>query len=217
MKKALVYTKEIDGRTVGQVAMKMEAAQLDDWKHHHLAFAKKIEVPAELEDLPESQLKGVLVPHQSEYWSKDGEDNVFENPNDVSWTFNPAVAQHWEIQVGDSYVQFEKEKRISDKFLALNTQVQAEMKQVYDTTNPDSAVANYLTWLSMKADPAKYANKGLVARFEVVGLSIGDALDTNQKVTDYSTALIDLADDYAIWREQQILVYAAEKAAIEAE
>jgi len=219
MKKALVYVKEIDGRSVGSVAMKMESAELDKWTHHHVSggFAQKIEVPAELEELPESQLKGVLIQAQPESWT-DGVDTVFTAPEDMTgWTYQPAVAANWEIQKGDTFIAYDKQKRVGEKFALLNSEVEEEMKQVYNTTNPDSAVANYLTWLSMKNDPAKYANKGLIARFNVVGLSIGDALNTSQKVQDYATALIDLADDYAIWREQKILAFVAEKTAIEAE
>jgi len=136
-------------------------------------------------------------------------------PKDGTWTYVPASPEHWEIQKADSFVAYDKKVRTDDKLKTLEQDVITEMGQVYGTKNPDSAVANYLTWLAMKNTPAKFV--GLVARFDVVGLSIGDALDTKQKVSDYATALVDLADDYAVYREQKILTYAAEKAAIDAE
>lgn len=219
MKKALVYVSGVRGHVVGTVSMMMDSAKMDEWTHDIVAsgIVEKVDVPQNLQDLPESQLKGVFIEAQPQKWTS-GQQTVFVEPEDLDgWTFHPAVSAHWEITTGPSYTTFDKTKRVSKKFKDLNDEVGAEMYQVYKTTNPDSAVANYLTWMAMKNSPSKFSNKGLVARFEVVGLSIGDALNTPKKVEDYATALLDLADQYAIWRELKIQTFISEKASIEAE
>ena len=219
MKKALVYIKEFEGRTVGQVSMIMEAAEMDKWSHHHVSsgMAIKVEVPVECESLPENQLAGVLIPTQAESWN-DGTNTVYVEPADLTgWTYQAMIPEHYEIQKGAGFVAYDKQIRIGDKFKTLNDEVLAEMQQVYATTNPESATANYLTWLAMKSNALSFAGAGLVARFDVVGFTIGDALDTDAKVLDYATKCLAIADNYAIFREQKILLFVSEKAAIEAE
>ena len=60
MKKALVYREARDGRVVGQVEMIMDAAEMDKWSHHILAFTEKVEIPSGLEQVPQHLLEGVL-------------------------------------------------------------------------------------------------------------------------------------------------------------
>lgn len=217
MKKALIVKSEFVGRKVGEIHEINEAKEINSRGGNLYNKMVKVEIPAELEGVDKSQLKGSLIPSLPEKWTKDGEADVSENPNDVSWTYVPAVKEHWEIVKGDNFKDYDKKKRVGDKFQILNSEVVEEMKQVYNTTNPDSAVANYLTWLAMKNNPSKFSDKNLVARFDIVGLTIGDPLDKNKTVEDYAVALIDKADDYAIWREQKIIAYISEKLAIENE
>ena len=218
MKKALVVKSQFQGRSVGHVERVADASQIDPLNGNFYDRMEKVEVPVELENVDPKALKGVLVPAAAEYWSKEGEANSSTEPDPIDgWTYNPPVPEHWEVQQGDNYVAYDKEKRIGDKYQTLNDEVLAEMQQVYGTTNPDSAVANYLTWLAMKANPGAFSGAGLKARFDVVGFTIGDALDDNAKVTDYATKCLDNADTYAVYREQKILAYGADKAAIEAE
>jgi hypothetical protein len=216
--KILIADRDFDRWEKGDVIKGPTANEKDlkGWPHSS-GVGVIIDFPEEFEELPLNILTGVKIEAQPAYW-ENGEDSVNEEPEDLTgWTYHEAILSRWEIQKKAGYDAYDKTQRVQELFTTLNTAVEVEMKQVYNTTNPDSAVANYLTWLSMKTNPAKYSDKGLIARFEIVGLSIGDALNTDEKVLAYSTALINLADDYAIWREQQILTYVAQKTAIENE
>ena len=104
MKKALVVKSEFDGRLVGHVHDVGEAADSNKLNGNHYNKMEKVELPVELEGIPSSELKGVLVPVASEFWSKDGQANVSVDPQDETWTYNPSVPEHWEVQKGDAFV-----------------------------------------------------------------------------------------------------------------
>lgn len=219
MKKALVYIKPIDGRIAGQVSMTMEAGEMDKWSHHHVSngFAVKVEIPAALEALPENQLEGVLVLAQVERWTK-GTETVEIEPTDLTgWTYYPAIQEHYEIRKGTGYKQYDKDKRISEAYNLMQKLVLDEMKVVYNTTNPESATASYLTWMSMKNTPASFSTAGLLAKHSIGTITVGDALNTDALVLEYASGMIELSENYAVFREQKIQEFVATKTAIQAE
>jgi hypothetical protein len=219
MKKALVYIKEIKGNLVGKVAMGMEASEMDKWTHHHVSSgsALKIEVPVELESIPEGQLTGVLVPVQAESWD-DGTNIVFTEPADLTgWTYLPSVPEHYEIQKGAGFIAYDKEQRINEAYDLMTLNIYTEMKNVYLTNKADSATATYLTWMSMKTNPISFSTAGLVSKYNVGTISIGDPLNTDALVLAYANDLMALSENYAVFREQAIQTYIGTKASIEAE
>lgn len=219
MKKALVYIKEFEGNLVGKVAMRMEASEMNKWTHHHVSngIAIKVEVPALLEELPEDQLTGVLVPLVNEFWSKDGEADVSVDPEDETWTYNASVPEHYEIQKGAGFVAYDKEQRIKEAYNLMTLNIYTEMKSVYLTDKTDSATATYLTWMSMKNNPTSFSTAGLVSKYDVGAISVGDALNTDALVLAYANDLMELSENYAVFREQAIQTYIGTKASIEAE
>ena len=118
--------------------------------------------------------------------------------------------------VADIYDRRRKDREIKALYDTMNTEVYAQMATVFNTTNADSATANRETWALMLETPADWSGAGLNAEFDRGGLSIGDALDTDQKVTDYSQACLDAVKTYGIWRMQRVQQFRTDKAAVEA-
>lgn len=218
MKKAVLFVEEFEGREIGSIERMGEASIIDAWNIHILnnGNAIRVEVPVELEEVPTSQLEGVLIPYLGEYWEKDGV-TVSVDPEDPTFTYYPEVLEHWVIEKKDTFIAYEKGERISVKFNTLNAEVITEMKTTYDTTNPDSASANVLHWLIMKMEPAKFESAGLWVRIATTSYALGTALDTEQKVLEYATEALDMAISYSISREQKILQFIVDRQTIQAE
>lgn len=110
--------------------------------------------------------------------------------------------------------QKQKEAQIAAAYAQMDADVRAEMVTVFGTTSTESATAYEKTWALMLETPADWSGAGLTARFDRGGLSIGDALDTDQKVTDYAQACLDAVKAYGISRMQRIEQFRAEREAI---
>lgn len=217
MKKALVWKEDYQGRVAGQIERIGEASEIDGWTHHLRERMSIAEVPVELEEKSISELDATLV---ADKWTKEGEADVFEQPlaevdgemvADETWTFVP---EHYELSLN---VQEDKNRRVSEKYNAMREDVLNDMYVVFGTNRTDTANAYYQTWLKMVESPSQFSSAGLTARFSVGGVSVGDALDTDQKVTDYATAKVVESEAYGVSRMQRIEQFKNEKSAIEAE
>lgn len=217
MKKALIVREEFDGRTIGQIEAIHESEIADKLNGNHYNKMVKIEVPAELEGIPTNELKGVLVPVQSEKWIKDGQADVFEDPQDETFTYIQAIPAHWEVQKGDNFVTYDKEQRVGVEYSKMNTAVLTEMKDLFKTTKSDSATRTFLTLRSMSDRPENFAGKGILAMYNVLGFSAGDDLDTAAKVKDFADQVLMAADNYAVFSLLEIQKFQMAKAVIEAE
>lgn len=111
-------------------------------------------------------------------------------------------------------VNEQKAAQVTEIYNAMNTEVYTAMGGVFGTTNADSATAYERTWEMMKAAPENWSGAGLLAEFAVGGFAVGDALDTDQKVTDYATAKIAEVLAYGVWRMQRIKQFKIDRAAI---
>lgn len=229
MKKALIITKVFGGKQIGSIERISDSFEIDSLNGNHYNKMEKVTVPTELENIPVNQLQSQYVSHTDSYYSDgtttynysfdvplvdDGNGNLI---GDTSFIYYPAIPAHWEIIAGSGLQDYNKNKRINEKRDILKSETLSEMKTVYNTDSPDNAIANYLTWLSMASNPARFASQGIVAKAQAGGLMIGDALDSNKKVSDYAEALLSDAIDYAVWRELKIQTFSSDKAAIEAE
>jgi len=110
--------------------------------------------------------------------------------------------------------QKQKEAQIADAHAQMDADVRAEMVAVFGTTSTESATAYEKTWALMLETPADWSGAGLTARFDRGGLSTGDALDTDQKVTDYAQACLDAVKAYGISRMQRIEQFRSERETI---
>lgn len=100
---------------------------------------------------------------------------------------------------------------VTEAYALMNSEVYAEMADVFGTTNPESATAYNDTWNLMTQAPADWSSAGLSANFDRGSLVKGDALDTAQKVQDYADACLALVKAYGIWRMQRIEQFRADK------
>jgi hypothetical protein len=135
---------------------------------------------------------------------------IFERFREIQNLEMIQVEDEWSIKFKDTFKGLELEK----KYKEMTLEVYAQMATVFGTQDPNSASAYKQTWDMMLQSPSSFSGAGLTSRFEVAGLSIGDALDTDQKVTDYATACVDAAIQYGIWRMQRIEQFRQERADI---
>ena len=128
----------------------------------------------------------------------DGDDVTFEEDQDK-------VA---------AKAQADKVAQIQVKYDEMNTDVLTEMATVFGTPKPESATAYYETWKLMVQKPELFSGEGLVADKAAGGYDVGDALDSDLKVTTWAQARIDEAEAYGVSRAKRIKQFADEKAAI---
>lgn len=108
-----------------------------------------------------------------------------------------------------------KEREIKILYDIMNVEVYTQMSLVFNTTNADSANANRETWALMLENPSDWSVVGLKAEFNRGSLSIGDALDTDEKITNYASACLNAVKAYGIWRMQRIQQFRADRSLIE--
>jgi hypothetical protein len=238
-KKALVWKEDYMGRVAGQIERVGEASEIDSWSHHLKSKMSIADVPVELESLEGYEMDTAFVNDKwtrdgfadesapvvfaVDTWIKDGQADVTVDPADETYTMHLAgdldqrytfVPEHYVLSMNAAK---DKEKRIAEKYNLMTTDVLASMTSVFGTTSTESANAYNETWKKMIASPASYSAQGITARFAIAGLQVGDALDTDQKVTDYANAKLAEVDQYGVDRMVRIEQFRSEKAAIEAE
>jgi len=65
--------------------------------------------------------------------------------------------------------------------------------------------------------PEDYSGLGLTSRFDVSSISIGDALDTDEKITEYATGKLADIRAYGVYRMARKQQFKNDKSVIEAE
>jgi hypothetical protein len=115
----------------------------------------------------------------------------------------------------------EKEEIISLKYLEMNQDVLVQMYNTFGTTNPDSANAYKQTWELMKTKPALFRDEGLLVERQILaadGMTIlfqlNDQLNDDLSVVGYATRLIQMAEEYGVFRMKRIQQFRNEKALI---
>lgn len=107
-----------------------------------------------------------------------------------------------------------KDAAITAAYVSMNTDVYAEMENIFGTKKSDSATAYEATFKLMIDQPAMFASAGLMAEKAIAGFTVGAPLNTAQKVTDYATARYEEIQAYAVWRMQRIQQFYTERAQI---
>ena len=114
-----------------------------------------------------------------------------------------------------------KEEDIATAYQTMSDEVDEKMYEVFRTLKADYATAEYETWQDMKKRPSAYASLGLKVDHQINNaddtelFSPGSALDTVQKITDYATRKIELAEAYGTFRVQRIQQFKNEKEQIQ--
>lgn len=169
----------------------------------------------------------VFVEGHPNKWVKEGESDVFVDPEDETWTFVPETQDHYEAEFNqaaeDAATAEDHASATMIKYDEMNAEVMAEMKKVFGTNRTDSATAYFETWQKMSSNPSLFSGLGLksdrdlMASDDVTQLfAKDDVLDTDTKIQTYADRLLELADEYAAYRMQRIQQFRDEKAAIEA-
>jgi len=223
MKKALIVIEAFTGYEIGQLVNIGEANEIDHLSGYLYSRMVKVPLAEELENIPFEQLKTNLVEASPLQYS-NGVDTVFdyldipqiadENSNmisDPSYVLTEAVEEHWEVILDQvAYLT----QVITELYSVMTKEVIEEMAIVFGTTSVDSALSYEATWKEMILTPSDYSIAGLSARFDIAGLTTSDALDTDQKITDYATAKIVEVKAYAVWRMQRIEQFRTDRAAL---
>jgi len=108
----------------------------------------------------------------------------------------------------------EKQAQVTAAYNQMNKDVYDQMAVVFGTTKSDSATAFEGTFRLMISKPELFSSQGLLADKAIGTFQVGDALDTDAKVTDYGQARIDEIEQYAVFRMNRIKQFYAERAQI---
>lgn len=113
-----------------------------------------------------------------------------------------------------------KKDDIAAAYQAMSDEVDAKMYEVFRTLKPEYASAEYETWQDMVKRPSAYSGLGLKIDHQLNNVddtelfSPGSALDTDQKITDFATRKVALAEAYGTFRVQRIQQFKNEKETI---
>ena len=152
-------------------------------------------------DLPQEFAEVITIPQADQYWSKEGEENVIEDPEDINWIFHPEVLEHLEVTEN---VTLKLTSQMNAELATLKSNmvkdVYDQMEVVFGTTSDASASAFAQTWLRMQAIPSNF--------LEVLGVA------TDAEVLAYADVKVAEADGYAVYRLQRIATYETNKQTI---
>ncbi len=233
MRKALVVTKEFLGRSVGQIEKIGPAAEIDALTgNFYNTSMQKVDLPETYGNLP---LVGKVVEEGNEvaeYWFKD-EEIVTTKPEVQAWvdTLNGNAISYLEpsdlngfleVQVLDPewtevpaevaganiVIDWAKyfEDQIKEAKTAMNAAIYAEVFNYFQTSDREAAVAWEGSWRAKAANPADYANDGLIVIHTSTSFqTLGEPLDTTQKISDhFSELMIERVQAFDKFRDSKI-------------
>jgi hypothetical protein len=108
----------------------------------------------------------------------------------------------------------DKAAEIAVKYQEMDEDVFNEMKVVFGTSRADSALTEERTWEKWFETPGNFSDKGLVVRVPHGDFNKGDALDTEEKITNYATAALAAVETFGINRQLRIMQFESEREAI---
>lgn len=161
---------------------------------------------------------GVLILVEANGFVPEGAVGLLPSGQDIRWmkyessvlSVDSALKSTIENQDSDEAIESAKSTSIISEYLILNSTLTAELNAKFFSLSAESAIANYLEMMDMKANPSLYSGEGLMAEVDVKESDLitkvidkGEALDTDQKCLDYSTRLLEIARDYLISRHKK--------------
>jgi hydrogenase maturation factor len=153
----------------------------------------------------------------------EGVVEVIDIPEDVSIEYLKIENQegNWVAVEDVARKQTRQLKNQAAKLKAdMNKELYDLMYDVAGTRDYNSAKEYEKTWNNMIADPSRFVNAGLTARFDrgedIDGnpVLVGDLLDTEEKITSYAQECLDLVAAGEITRLQRIEQYKQDIAAL---
>lgn len=100
--------------------------------------------------------------------------------------------------------QNDKKSRIAIKYQEMDLDILNEMKQICNTTKPESALTDYNKYKEMLEDPQFFVNKGLLN-------SEGNELDSEESVTVFAQSKINDLKLFSIYRDKRIAQFLQEQ------
>ena len=102
---------------------------------------------------------------------------------------------------------------LTEKYIAMNTEVLTEMANVFGTTNPASAQANYETFKTMSSNATVFIDleAPLYADKDLGSFVKGQHLDTASKIKAFADLRIVEIVTYGVWRVKRIDQFRKEK------
>ena len=209
MKIARVFIAEYSGKQVGDIHDVFDPAS------HPGSLLSGTLLEVEVDDEFDKEIQSAAIYNTK--WSKEGEDDVYVDPEDEEWSASSGVFVVFSEDPDKVAAKVVKDKtaEITERYNDMNADVYGEMATVFGTQNPESATAWHQTWGLMKTQPSLYFNLGWKVHVAHGTFSVGDALDTIQKVEDYADAAIAAVSEYSVSRMTRIKQFYDEKAAIE--
>ena len=214
MKIARVFTNSIAGRQAGDIF-----DVFDPDKHPGKLLQGSL-VEINVADDFDMEIMNAQV--FAEKWTKNGEGDLFVDPQDETWTH--LVGDFWgfaiDVDKQAAKAQAALVQQVTDLYNTMNTEVYAKMAEVFGTNNADSATAYYETWKLMVESPAIFAGQGLTSDMEVLDAqdqvlyAAGASLELEADVLAWATRRIEIAQEYGVWRALRIQQFRNEKDAL---
>jgi hypothetical protein len=107
-----------------------------------------------------------------------------------------------------------KQNLVTAAYDRMNADVLAEMKRIFNTSNPDSANRQHNTWKVMVVSPALYLNIGLKADSSAAEMNAGEEFTDSAKTVAWAQDRVTEAELYSVWCMQRIEQFRSERAAI---
>lgn len=91
--------------------------------------------------------------------------------------------------------------------LELDKILYTEMKSKFGSSDFNSVMTNDNTWKLMLENPSDFSTQGIIVTYPFGTFSKGDALDTDEKITNYVTAAMLTAKEFSLYRLKKINEY----------
>jgi hypothetical protein len=184
-------------------------------------------------------LEVIEVVAADEYWSKEGEDDLLIDPVDVSWTHVPAVdavapvayvapvtyvapvaavapvagvpAHKIIEQDAAAVTAATAQASLATAKATMDTDIRAFVSSKTGSTGDVEMQAQVSSFSLRAANSTEYAAEGLTAHVASASFTLGEVLDTAQKVQDfYTEILVEMDKD----RQAHIITYLTTKAGL---
>lgn len=242
MRKVLVVTKAFEGKSVGDIINIGPSSVIDGFRgNYYTTHMAKLSVPAEFDGYP---ITTKIVEEGNElakYWFK-GDEILTVKPEVTAWIENGTGSILYEqpgnlenyteadvqdptyivhpAEVAGINVVIDWEKHFDDQiktaYELMNASLYTTIPTYFETKDVMAALTWKESWKLKSENPARYTSKGLVVLHTSTSFqTVGEALDTSQKITDHFTELLEeRVFPYDDFRDARVLEFVQARAAI---
>ena len=121
---------------------------------------------------------------------------------------NGELVRRNEDDINADIAEFDRNLKIFKLKGAMDFNIVNKIFEITGASTKESAQAFVSSYEIKKNNPAEYINDGLVVHYAIGNYSIGDALDTEEKIREYYNKLLIIMDKF---RDAEIATYIAGK------